>query len=607
MKEDEPAKIFPSLPAATTPPAVPTTSSDAVLIGSGRGRPRHKIAVISRTYRCPIYDCRLPKADVRQHLRHCHPYLIPAEISELIKTVKLSEPAQSPSLRKFSCSLCGAVVRRLRVHLTGRHKMTPISDGFKKAMVRSRIILGKALPMISSARNRRYHCPICSAVVKKLGVHLSGRHSFSKETPAYQISMQASRIEYDGVDEGISLRNFIGQFKEHLKSYNGGSRPSRSAEGHGNRVERVLSELCRNEKRFNVWTAVFRVRNIGNIGGVLDRLGNEEKLGAGTLLCYVDSLILLIKYLMMYPEKVPVKRVFSSRYEQLTAFLTTLNSCRKTLVKKRCIETRRRRVSEASLFVEPAILGLYVEGNLMNEVVDMLTSVADGRLEPTVKRFCIIRDRLLFCVLITNFCRAGDIINLTVNELRDVRLTENHEGDRIVIVSEHKQASTYYSRLNLFQPLYQHVTDYINAFRSLVFDQCSFVFPSVADEARQMTHGEFHKAVNRIWNEHRLEIPDGEQLPVSVTASKFRKWVITRTHRSANREEQEDLAGHMTHSWQVARQYYDISLGVEQTSRVTQRLRWMMEGSSGTVRSLRYLTVGKSAIFCYSLVKLQQI
>jgi len=505
------------------------------------------------------------------------------------------------------CPLCAAATKRLGPHLKKKHKLAVDSNvyldllahaGVTRRAARCRPVMDQPAGA-SVAERTRICCPLCSHSFFRLDQHLQKKHKLQRDSALYKTAM----LRPSPVDSSVtSLSQLLSKFRVYLTSLVGKGRTLKAADESTKRVERILTDLSLGDPGrvlpgCHVMSAVSRLRSIGEKDGLLEKYARDDGLTASTLLCYVYSAIDLLKYLVIYPEAMPSLvggSVFASRQEQLTSYLLAMKNCARSLAKQRQIETRRRRVAESvsSIVVEPDVLGWYTRSDLVAEAVDLLTQLDATSDELSIDEFTLIRDRLAFYVIATNFCRTGEILNVTVDEWKNAQ-RHGDSGDRICIVAEHKQAALYYSRINFSYPLYDYLSLYVELFQSLVFVQCPYLFP-FADRSfqtvRQLTHVEMNVSVKRVWNDLRRAHPEGAQLPSSVSVSAMRKWAVSWTHESAGRTEQEELANHMTHTWQMASSHYDLRLGLELTSRVTRRLRhWLREGRPRRGKASSYL------------------
>lgn len=483
-----------------------------------------------RRHECPVEDCPAEVVDLRRHLRQCHGAEFPDwKINQLVGRKDKSRPAVEAAVEDQN------------------DDQTP-----------------------SSKRG----CPICKRPFKRVDKHLKKVHHLQGDE--YKSSLKRAKTLTAGLGSpnkasGEAYKEMLlRRFKTWLTSL-GGSNTSESVAGNTCRqVERILDTMVQTSGGLAlVPSTLCHFMSIGDKGKVLDNLQKKYQLSIGTLANYAYA---ASKFVDCLGHDWSLVRPWASKedYLQIKSYVERVKS---NLAKQRRDTVPEDRPNTKT--EEECPTADQVDGYFLSRTYVEVAEIMEGKR--AFDRNDKVQYRRVLSFLMLEICfsnakRAGDLCNLTLWEMEDVRMV-----NRVFIVRVRKHKVKSKPCLIAFSPtLYGWIRHYIVSMRN--GDKGDSVGNCFTNSlGGPLTPSEVVNLMNVQWNLYSDEIK--EPLP-RLSTSSIRKTVVS-LHRKGRttREEEADLAVHMAHDKATADQYYDLEMGrvrVAHSSKVVRRL-WRSE------------------------------
>jgi len=206
-----------------------------------------------------------------------------------------------------------------------------------------------------------------------------------------------------------------------------------------------------------------------------------------------------------------------------------------------------------------------------------------GVLIPSKVDFEKTRNCLMLKLFLLNAKRAGDVINMRIEEFECARSTKHDSLDHIVHVREHKTSTSKLSPINFHGKFYTQMTRYLATFKISYLQPTGYMFPHVTNAGvpRRMNQSQLNVAIKRTWVSFRNTSATPELLPLTLCTSFIRKSTVTTLYGAgADVDMQNSLAVQMAHDPSTARLYYDGLQGLTSSSAGTSAIRQRVAGSS---------------------------
>ena len=238
--------------------------------------------------------------------------------------------------------------------------------------------------------------------------------------------------------EGID--GLMQHYKMFLVSYGGGSKAEAVAHQEVIRIRRFIDDMLDGKPYKPALLRQFS--SIGDVpGGILWRYENGY-------CCQADS-------------GRTVKGVI--RQEEIKEWQTSVDFCIKSFSSKRSEQDSVRQEEHIGTYCSPSVLGKFQQSRTVRSNWQLLDQCLAFPARRTDYNFASVRDALMTCVATMNGRRTGEIINMTLQNLKDARPSVTSKDDRIVIVRKNK-VKTLLCKVNFGRELYEVAQKYRTAF-----------------------------------------------------------------------------------------------------------------------------------------------
>jgi len=310
-----------------------------------------------------------------------------------------------------------------------------------------------------------------------------------------------------------------------------------------------------------------------------------KKYAASTISTFILDTLQFVTFLRLRPELVSH---FDIPVQHLDDFKTILSNCQTAFSSRRLEQDQERRLQELNVLFEPAVFGEFLASERVSKTfcrLNELRQQLDG--DVTLREFCDIRDMML-CAGLTNARRTGDLVNMTVAEFEAARTSKTNPDDHVVHVKHHKTALTQQCKVNFYSKLHTYATTYVQLFRGKYLEAADppdgRMFPQAVARKKPcpMRGSIYNHRIKRIWGMFADDVNQpGDPAPripsEKVFCSTFiRNVFVSKIHSGGNDKEKRDAASQMAHKVSTAEAHYDVSGGLEVSSRATAVFRWFM-------------------------------
>ena len=379
---------------------------------------------------------------------------------------------------------------------------------------------------------RRVACSLCHRTVYRIDIHLRTTHRMDAKTIAYRETLAQSRIlDLSQVKPVEGIDDLMQHYKMFLVSYGGGSKAEAVAHQEIIRIRRFIEDMLDGKPYKPALLRQFS--SIGDVpGGILWRYENGycrqgQPLKASTIGVYLTAAANFLKYLYLKPAG--LRGIV--RQEEIKEWQTSVDFCIKAFQGKRSEQDLVRQEEHIGTYCSPSVLGKFQNSKTVRGNWQLLDQCLAFPARRTDFNFASVRDALMTCVATMNGRRTGEIINMTLQNLKDARPSVSSKDDRIVIVRKNK-VKTLLCKVNFGRELYEVALKYMAAFESNYLRKVDRVFPYVTQEheVTPMSQTLYNQRLKRIWQKFVIEAKDPSVPPASVVCSSYFRHVrVTAT------------------------------------------------------------------------------
>jgi hypothetical protein len=166
--------------------------------------------------------------------------------------------------------------------------------------------------------------------------------------------------------------------------------------------------------------------------------------------------------------------------------------------------------------------------------------------------------------------------NVTVDEYRHPPQSRTRcTPDYIVVVAKHKTSATAVTKINFSTTMKEKVDLYLRVFEGSILDlqtgPVKYLFPWVGRSGlpTHMRTSEFDKAINHVWDRHKVQCGDLTIPAARLSATKVRKCLACAVQSKGSAEMKTHFADSLCHSEKTEKAYYDTSIGIRSTEQGT--------------------------------------
>lgn len=332
------------------------------------------------------------------------------------------------------------------------------------------------------------------------------------EQPGARAFFERGRITTD-------RHRFLADFYSYLGTVDGGQKDDRVRLQHASQVKRMLEEidpgakdiqaLAKDDGRcaWNTWIA--------------PRLQNDN-VGTGTLLSYVGSLSLFLKFLTRRHNRGKSGEggpsISEETCEVFCDVLGAISGWRSTIEKQRAVLQNERYLKECENRLTKEDFQAFLKSPVIAETESLFGSPS-GRIGPL--QFVQARDYLIARLAVSCGTRPKALETATIENFRQAKRDSEYPGCFVMLVTRHKRQKDGPAIVTMDERLHGFLNVYIRDIRPTVVDSPDEDHLFVTREGKPFASGTIGPRVTYLWNRTGIR-PD-----LRVSCTDFRKCIVT--------------------------------------------------------------------------------
>ena len=433
-----------------------------------------------------------------------------------------------------------------------------------------------AMNIICSARppdsSRPYKkCPQCGVSVQRLDQHIKQVHEDDKPSDVTKPTT-ITNVESEVV-----------HFKAWLQSIDGGKLQETTASSYASQVKKLLVVLGNDMKHL----ANYKCLVVQD--GFLDQMCNTMK--PTTIKSYMFAMRRFFAF--QHGRKLIPDADCDTAEREFTRWTQSLRNM---------VAVQHHNYAETEQQLVPKVasaMAAYDSTNHRRAAIRLLYMFGnDHHATPSGTQFTQTRDYLVLELLRQNGQRSGAILNATLDEFETIRKFD--EDSYILKVKKHKTAATYGSaRLCMSSDLYTELDTWVTVVRSKYL-KCldkkvynSTVLFCNKTTGKRLSASRITQIITGVLgSETALPLDLGG---MSITATRMRKahYLIQRDE-GASESHLANVSSHLTHRFETAKKFYDVSDADKNSNRVSKSLRAALTRKCQQVKKTTCIIFGKN-------------
>ncbi|XP_068757402.1 uncharacterized protein [Montipora capricornis] len=515
--------------------------------------------------RCPLEGCKSSVIHLPRHLREVHKWtrerankatsrfgmrksflskpLLPelSELSEKTLQEKKKKKKRRDYHRHRACPIagCHAVVKRLPNHIQQVHKDIKRGSPVYKQILRDARAFKTWQPLDAVPSN-----PVVEHGQSSNNTEDCEMGELDEQLcEEYEMELveETDNVEEEEnvMDEEETFRDFC----QWLQTADGGRRDEKMAKQHCSQVRKMLVTIDSERKLSSLFNKnLIRDRFLKDYA--------EKMYKPDTVKAHLLSLRNFCSFVRTEePSSVTVNADTIQKIEEKARLWS---SSYKKDSNRRHLEKQNEDLEK---LVTPEMVSKFERSESARTAISYIGQLSGAHaLEVNQSMYTLIRDFILTEMTIANAHRSGVLANMTIEEFKKVKKT--NQGSMLISVKNHKTADVHGpARVVLTPTLFSYLDVYVNEVRSCVAisssekdsNSPSFVFLSW--NGQKLQSGQISTAIDSAWQKAEME--------GHVCSTIFRKSTVTKVHED-HKDLKGDLADLMGHKPSTAERFYRL-------------------------------------------------